>query len=109
MNDPDTLGFYTTMLLFGKDPETAGQTLKFPPALTPQQRRIVHSLAIKLNLKASSHGIGTNCFVTVTTQGDRVWGFIQRRLKFGGNVESLIFEDARAYTFLVFIKHLSLR
>jgi len=65
MNDPDTLGFYSTMLLFSHNLESVGQTLQFPPTLTPQQRRIVHSLAIKLNLDPSSHDIGTNRFITV--------------------------------------------
>jgi hypothetical protein len=51
MNDPDTLGFYTTLQLFRNNPEAAaGAILQFPSALSPQQRRIVHSLAIKLNL-----------------------------------------------------------
>ena len=67
MNDPDTLGFYTELLLFRNNPEAAaGATLQFPPTLTPQQRRIVHSLAIKLNLEHSSHGTGQDRFVTVS-------------------------------------------
>lgn len=67
MNDPDTLGFYTELQLFRNNPEAAaGATLQFPPTLTPQQRRIVHSLAIKLNLEHSSHGTGQDRFVTVS-------------------------------------------
>ena len=67
MNDPDTLGFYTTMQLFINNPEAEGATLQFPPTLTPRQRQIVHSLAIKLNLDHSSHSVGTGRYVTVAT------------------------------------------
>ena len=67
MNDPDTLGFYTELQLFRNTPDAAsGATLQFPPTLSPQQRRIVHSLATKLNLDHSSHGIGQDRFVTVS-------------------------------------------
>jgi R3H domain len=66
MNDLDTLGFYTTMQLFRNNREAAGAELQFPPTLTPQQRRIVHSLAVKLNLEHSSHGVGPDRFITVT-------------------------------------------
>ena len=66
MNDQDTLGFYTTIQLFRNNPEASGATLQFPPTLTPQQRRIVHSLAEKFNLLHCSHGLGQERFVTVT-------------------------------------------
>jgi hypothetical protein len=66
MNDPDTLGFYTEIQLFRNNPEAAtGAALQFPPTLSPQQRRIVHSLAMKLNLDHLSHGTGQDRFVTV--------------------------------------------
>jgi R3H domain len=66
MNDQDTLGFYTTIQLFRNNPEASCATLQFPPTLTPQQRRIVRSLAEKFNLQHSSHGVGQERFVTVT-------------------------------------------
>jgi hypothetical protein len=66
MNDPQTLGFYTTMQLFRNNPEAAGAVLQFPSTLTPTQRRIVRSLAIKLNLDHTSHGVGSDRFITVS-------------------------------------------
>lgn len=65
MNDPDTLGFYTVMQLFRNKPDSASATLQFPPALTAQQRRIVRSLADKLNLDHCSLGYGQDRFVVV--------------------------------------------
>jgi hypothetical protein len=65
MNDPDTLGFYTELQLILNNPEAAaGVILQF---LFSQKCRIVHSLAIKLNLDHSSHDIGQDCFVTTVS------------------------------------------
>lgn len=66
MNDPETLGFYAAMLLFRNNSDMAGATLQFPPTLSAQQRRIVRSLASRLSLDHSSHGYGSERFVTVT-------------------------------------------
>jgi len=66
MNDPDTLAFYTTIQLFRSNPEAAGATLRFPPALTLRQRTIVQSLAEKLNLQHGSYRLGQEYFITVT-------------------------------------------
>lgn len=66
MNDSDILDLYTTLKLFRVNPEAAaGAILQFPPTLSLQQRRIIHSLAIKLNLDYLSHDIDQNCFVTI--------------------------------------------
>jgi len=72
MNDPETLGFYTTMQLFRNNPETAGAALQFPSTLTPVQRRIVHALAVKLNLDHNSHGVGTERFIIVSRPSSSV-------------------------------------
>ena len=66
MNDPQTLGFYTTMQLFRNDPKNVGMTLQFPSTLSPEQRRIVRSLAIRLNLDPNSIGSGPDRYITVT-------------------------------------------
>jgi hypothetical protein len=67
MNDPDILGFYTELQLFRKNPEVAvGAVLQFPSTLSPQQRRIIHSLAVRLNLDSSTHSIDQDRFVIVS-------------------------------------------
>jgi hypothetical protein len=66
MNDPETLGFYTTMQLFRNNPETAGAVLQFPPTLTPMQRSIVRKIAVKLNLNHTTHGVSPERFITVS-------------------------------------------
>lgn len=66
MNDPQTLGFYTTMQLFRNNRDSAGAVLQFPPTLSSQQRRIVHTLAQKLNLQPTTHGIPPERYVTVS-------------------------------------------
>jgi hypothetical protein len=67
MNDPDTLGFYTQLQLFRNNPEVAvGAVLEFPPTLSPQQRRIIYSLATQLNLDSSTCIIDQDRLVRVS-------------------------------------------
>ncbi|KAI5787265.1 hypothetical protein EDC01DRAFT_718000 [Geopyxis carbonaria] len=57
LNDPTTLQFYSQLLLFRDD--HGREALVFPPALSPQQRRIVHTLAHHMGLAHISRGGGT--------------------------------------------------
>jgi hypothetical protein len=66
MNDPQTLGFYTTMQIFRNDPNNAGMILQFPPTLAPEQRRTVRGLAFRLNLDHTTHGTGHDRFITIS-------------------------------------------
>jgi len=54
------------MQLFRNDPKNQGMTLQFPSTLSPEQRRIVRSLAIRLNLDHTSLGNGLDRYITVT-------------------------------------------
>ena len=65
MNDPETLGFYTTMQLFRNDPKNQGMTLQFPSTLSPEQRQIVRSLAVRLNLDHLSIGTHPERYIAV--------------------------------------------
>lgn len=56
LNDPQTLQFYSQMLLFRDD--HAREALIFPSTLSPQQRRIVHTLAHHMQLAHVSRGNG---------------------------------------------------
>ncbi|KAI4121857.1 MAG: hypothetical protein LQ338_006126 [Usnochroma carphineum] len=56
LNDPQTLSFYSQLLLF-KDDMTR-EVLIFAPELTPIARRIVHTLAHHMGLCHSSHSNG---------------------------------------------------
>lgn len=56
LNDPQTLGFYTQLILFRDD--ASRETLVFPSQLTPPQRRIVHTLAHHMQLAHVSRGGG---------------------------------------------------
>jgi hypothetical protein len=56
LNDPQTLQFYSELLLF-KDDHTR-EALIFPSTLTPGQRRIVHTLAHHMQLSHISRGNG---------------------------------------------------
>ncbi|KAI5852169.1 hypothetical protein BZA05DRAFT_337269 [Tricharina praecox] len=56
LNDPQTLQFYSQLLLF-RDDHTR-EALIFPPTLSPQQRRIVHTLAHHMGLAHISRGSG---------------------------------------------------
>ncbi|KAL8990961.1 MAG: hypothetical protein Q9169_007983 [Polycauliona sp. 2 TL-2023] len=53
LNDPKNLDFYNEVLVFSKD-HNRGE-LNFPTELTPQERRIVHTLAHNMGLCHSSH------------------------------------------------------
>lgn len=56
LNDPQTLQFYSQLLLFRDD--VSREALIFPPTLTPQQRRTVHTLAHHMGLAHVSRGSG---------------------------------------------------
>ncbi|KAL8706607.1 MAG: hypothetical protein Q9201_000354 [Fulgogasparrea decipioides] len=58
LNDPETLSFYSQLLLF-KDDHTR-EVLIFPHTLTPMARRVVHTLAHHMGLCHISHNTGTN-------------------------------------------------
>ncbi|RMD43650.1 hypothetical protein DV735_g1438, partial [Chaetothyriales sp. CBS 134920] len=64
MNDPETLKFYTEMTLFRNDPSR--EVLIFSPTLTPEYRRVVHTLAHQLGLQHTSRGTGDQRQVHVT-------------------------------------------
>jgi len=66
MNDLETLGFYTTMQLFRNDPKNQGMTLQFPSTLSAEQRQIVRSLAVRLNLDHLSIGNPPERYIAVT-------------------------------------------
>ncbi|KAI9785455.1 MAG: hypothetical protein M1839_009196 [Geoglossum umbratile] len=56
LNDPQTLQFYSQLLLFRDD--LAREALIFPSTLSPAQRRIVHTLAHHMALAHVSRGNG---------------------------------------------------
>ncbi|KAL7269101.1 Peptidyl-prolyl cis-trans isomerase pin4 [Rhizina undulata] len=56
LNDPQTLQFYSQLLLFRDD--ASREALIFPTTLSPQQRRIVHTLAHHMALAHVSRGNG---------------------------------------------------
>ena len=56
LNDPQTLQFYSELLLFKDD--LSREALIFPSTLSPQQRRIVHTLAHHMQLAHVSRGNG---------------------------------------------------
>lgn len=68
-NDPDVLQFYSQLILFknGKEEEYG-----FSPNLTPQQRRLVHTLAHQLRLAHVSRGHGDVRAVHVYRSIDQV-------------------------------------
>ncbi|KAK6340967.1 hypothetical protein TWF696_009280 [Orbilia brochopaga] len=63
LNNPQTLQFYSQLLLF-RDDHTR-EALIFPPTLSPSQRRIVHTLAHHMSLAHVSRGTGENRQVQV--------------------------------------------
>ena len=56
LNDPQVLQFYSQLLLFKED--ASRDTMSFPSTLTPQQRRIVHTLSHQMGLMHISKGTG---------------------------------------------------
>ena len=56
LNDPQTLAFYSDLLLFRDD--LSREALIFPSALSPNQRRLVHTLAHHMGLSHISRGNG---------------------------------------------------
>ncbi len=67
LNDPNTLGLYSKILLFRDD--ATRETLIFPSSLTPQERRIVHTLAHHMGLGHVSRGLGEQRQVHVHKAG----------------------------------------
>ncbi|KAF3931794.1 hypothetical protein ABW19_dt0207074 [Dactylella cylindrospora] len=63
LNNPQTLQFYSQLLLFRDD--MTREALIFPPTLSPSQRRIVHTLAHHMSLAHISRGQGENRQVQV--------------------------------------------
>ncbi|KAK6528780.1 hypothetical protein TWF694_004017 [Orbilia ellipsospora] len=63
LNNPQTLQFYSQLLLF-RDDHTR-EALIFPSTLSPSQRRIVHTLAHHMSLAHVSRGTGDNRQVQV--------------------------------------------
>jgi hypothetical protein len=56
LNNPETLNFYTELMLFKSDPSR--EIFIFPSSITPQQRRTVHILAHNMGLEHRSVGEG---------------------------------------------------
>jgi hypothetical protein len=56
LNNPETLSFYTELMLFKNDPNR--EIIVFPSTITPQQRRTVHILAHNMGLEHRSVGEG---------------------------------------------------
>ena len=54
LNEPVTLGFYTELMLFKGDANR--ETLIFPTSITPEERRIIHTLAHHMGLEHRSEG-----------------------------------------------------
>ncbi|KAL9045382.1 MAG: hypothetical protein Q9214_001558 [Letrouitia sp. 1 TL-2023] len=66
LNDPQTLGFYSQLLLFKDDMNR--EALIFPPRIPPQSRRIIHTLAHHMGLSHLSRGTGEERQVHVFRQ-----------------------------------------
>jgi hypothetical protein len=56
LNDPASLNFYTDLMLFKKDPNR--EALIFPSDVTPEGRRVIHTLAHHMGLEHRSEGEG---------------------------------------------------
>ena len=56
LNDPQTLSFYSQLLIFKED--MSREALIFPSNLSPTQRRVVHTLAHHMSLAHVSRGNG---------------------------------------------------
>ena len=67
LNDPETLSFYTEILLFKQNNDR--ETLIFPSTLSATQRRTIHTLAHLLSLSHSSQGQGEQRAVHVHKDG----------------------------------------
>ncbi|KAI4188949.1 MAG: hypothetical protein L6R41_001793 [Letrouitia leprolyta] len=66
LNDPQTLRWYSDMLLFKDDMQR--EALFFPPELSPTARRVIHTLAHHMGLDHISRGTGDQRQVMVTRQ-----------------------------------------
>lgn len=69
LNDAQALQFYTKLILFKED--TARDLLVFPPALSPPERRIVHTLAHHMGLGHTSKGEADRRAVHVFKENNR--------------------------------------
>lgn len=56
MNDPVTLEYYTKLMIFKNSSEP--ETLIFPSDTSPENRKIIHTLAHHMSLQHTSHGDG---------------------------------------------------
>ena len=56
LNDPATLAYYTELTLFKNDQNR--ESLVFPPNVTPEERRTIHTLAHHMGLEHKSEGHG---------------------------------------------------
>ena len=69
LNDPQVLQFYSKLLLFKEDP--ARDLLVFAPTLSPQERRIVHTIAHHMALLHTSKGDADHRAVHVYKENSR--------------------------------------
>ncbi|WPH00698.1 rna-binding post-transcriptional regulator cip2 [Acrodontium crateriforme] len=69
LNDPQALQYYTKLILFKEDPNK--DVLVFSPALSPPERRIVHTLAHHMGLGHTSKGESSQRAVHVFKEGSR--------------------------------------
>ena len=67
LNEPNNLAVYSKLLLFRDDNHR--ETLIFPTSLTPQERRVVHTLAHHMGLGHVSRGVGEHRQVHVLKPG----------------------------------------
>jgi hypothetical protein len=74
LNDPQSLQFYSKLLLFKEDP--ARELFIFPSNLTPPERRVVHTLAHHMGLghasKGESHARAVHVFKDPNERSARV-------------------------------------
>jgi RNA recognition motif-containing protein len=58
LNEPATLAFYTELTIFKND--NMRETMVFPNSITPDERRVIHTLAHHMGLEHRSEGAGEN-------------------------------------------------
>ena len=63
MNDPQTLDFYTELVMFKRD--ESREVLVFPPGIAPEHRRSIHVLAHHMGLEHQSMGEADSRQLTV--------------------------------------------
>ncbi|KAH6717592.1 putative RNA-binding post-transcriptional regulator cip2 [Leptodontidium sp. MPI-SDFR-AT-0119] len=70
LNDPVTLGFYSELMLFKNDKNR--ETLIFPPSISPEQRRTIHTLAHHMGLEHRSEGTGDSRCVQILRRAAQI-------------------------------------